>query len=128
MQLLLLLIPMLLTYLLGIGLDQFGIYELWYGVSPIMHAIGGFVTAWTVWQFVRIFARKGVRKLPVWTVHLMLLGAVLTIGIAWEWYEFLLEIWFGADHILGIGDTLIDLTMDGVGALVYSFTRQRVDK
>lgn len=128
MRLLLLFIPMFVVYLLGVVLDHFEIYELWYGVSPIMHALGGFVTAWTVWQFIRILARKSVKNLPEWAIHLLLLGVVLTIGIAWEWYEFGLEVWFGADIILGIGDTLIDLTMDGVGALVYSFVRQRVDK
>lgn len=120
--------PMLLTYILGNALDWVGAYDAWYGVSPIMHALGGFVTAWTIWQLVRIFAYKSSKKLPAWSIHLLLLGGVLVVGIVWEWYEFVLELVFDADHILGIGDTLIDLTMDGVGALVYSFVRQRVDK
>lgn len=128
MKWILLLIPMAGTYALGVGLDIVGAYEVWYPTSPIMHALGGFVTAWTVWHALKLaLPTRALPKHPLIRT-LCVLGGVLLIGVLWEWYELILDILYDTGHIPGVGDTLIDLLMDSVGALVYSFATRTVDK
>lgn len=125
----LVLIPMLITYLVGIWLTEVGAYEAWYTVSPIMHGIGGFVTAWTAWMIWNLHVpKKELQKFPRYVFIMILVGVVLFVGISWEWYEYILDVLYDTSHILGVGDTLLDLTMDTVGALVYSLFVLRVDK
>ena len=126
---LLALLPMIITYIIGISLTYIDAYEAWYGVSPIMHSIGGFVTAWTAWMIWNMHVSKDeLGKLPWYVVVFVLSGIVLMIGVLWEWHELALDLIYGTSHILGIGDTLIDLTMDTFGAFVYSIFLARVDK
>lgn len=123
------LIPMLLVYLLSQVFVRYDIFQLWYGVSPLMHALGGFVTAWTVWMLLRYTKIiKKPSKLPRFVRICVTIGIVLLIGILWEWYEFVLEVMTGANHILGVADTLVDLSMDTVGAIVYSYFFTDIDK
>lgn len=122
-------LPMLCTYLLSSLFVHVGVYDLWYGVSPIMHAFGGFITAWTLYMLMRLHSsRLSLVVIPVWARSAVLLSGVLMIGVVWEWYELILELRTGVNHILGVGDTLLDLTMDGVGALVYSLCVAYIDK
>jgi hypothetical protein len=119
--------PMLVVYVLGVVFARAGIFDLWYGVSPIMHALGGFVTAWTMWMLIW-YKRVGQLQYPRYVRVSTTIGVVLIIGIVWEWHELVLELWTGTNHILGVTDTLLDLTMDGVGALVYSYYFTDIDK
>lgn len=122
-------VPMLVVYLLGVLLAKHGVFELWYGVSPIMHALGGFVTAWTLWMLIRLNGQwQLAAAYPRYIRVCASLGVVLSIGIVWEWHELVLELWTGTNHILGVTDTLIDLTMDGIGVLVYSYFFTHIDK
>jgi hypothetical protein len=114
-------VPMGVTYVLGVVLDQFNVYDMWYPTSPIMHALGGFVTALTLWILIRLsISEQRLMQAPPILVQCTLIGGVVLVGIAWEWYEFILDILYHSGHILGVGDTLIDLTMDACGAFVYS--------
>jgi hypothetical protein len=59
----------------------------------------------------------------------------VTIGVLWEFYEWLADRVLGLDPIVGYTDTIADLAMDGLGALiaglaltawaVLGFTRRR---
>ncbi len=122
-------LPMLVVYVLGVLLARYGVFSLWYGVSPLMHALGGFVTAWTMWMIIRYAGEwPRVSAYPRYMRVCATLGGVLVIGIVWEWHELALELWTGTNHILGVTDTLMDLTMDGVGAVVYSYFFTHIDK
>lgn len=122
-------IPMIVTYIIGVSLTGINAYELWYPTSPIMHTLGGFVTAWTIWTIIRLcIAKKHIVRAHTLFIQLAVIGGVLMVGVAWEWYEYILDVAFDTNHILGVGDTLIDLTMDTFGAIIYSIAILRVDK
>jgi hypothetical protein len=123
------LIPLFITYTIGVLLSDLGIYELWYAVSPVMHSIGGFVTAWTVWMFAKPhISKKKLKHIPKFLIGALLVASTLIVGIGWEWHELILDLLYHQENILGVSDTLIDLTMDGLGAVVYSFSLLILDK
>lgn len=125
----LVLVPMAITYMIGVGLDDLGAYSAWYGTSPVMHSIGGFVTAWTVWAYTKLHVKKTVlKKVPQFARIGYLVGATLIVGVLWEWHEYTLDVLYMAGHIPSIGDLLLDLTMDAFGAVVYSVALFRIDK
>lgn len=109
-----------------------GLYDAWHWLDIIMHFLGGFAMGMlglALWmaavEDIR-FKKNFLHKLRWWLIPLFVLGFVAIIGIAWEWYEFLFDIWF--DDIIrqpSLGDTMADFLLDLLGgfAAVLVFHR-----
>jgi len=63
-----------------------------------------------------------------WLLYLSFaLGFVMLVGVAWEWFEYILDAVFfterfGLRQQLGLADTLGDLVADTVGALFVAIS------
>lgn len=81
----------------------------WYDI--MMHFLGGVVVG-------GLAAALLVRLMPSLSWRAMLGGVVvsiLAVGIGWEIFEYAAGMFAGVDNI--VGDTLLDLVMDTLGAL-----------
>lgn len=95
-------------------------FELFIWMSPLMHALGGLVTAFTLDQLYHQFGETWkVRIEPLWVYMTLLVALVVCVGVAWEIYEYLQDIILGTITQLGIGDALLDLVMDAFGAALF---------
>ncbi len=111
-------------------------HGLYYQISwfdVMMHFLGGYVIAllgmalygW-VSERVSIQGKRvdGAGRALVLLEGVFVLGVVLAVGVAWEWYEFLFDQFamrivaeFGQAQ-MGLPDTMDDLLNDSLGALV----------
>lgn len=100
-----------------------GLYDVWQWLDIPMHFLGGVamgmfgIALWMAAVEDIRFKKSFLRQLHWWMIPLFVIGFVAIIGIAWEWYEFLFDIWF--DTIVrqpSLGDTMVDLLLDLVGA------------
>lgn len=95
-------------------------FELFIWMSPLMHTLGGLVTAFTLDQFYRRFGEMWkVHVEPLWVYITLLVALVVCVGVTWEIYEYLQDIILGTVTQLGIGDALLDLVMDAIGAALF---------
>ncbi|MFB6226339.1 MAG: hypothetical protein ABEJ02_03225 [Candidatus Paceibacteria bacterium] len=120
LKVLLYLFPSVSVYVLNLFLTKYGYYQLdW--LSSTMHLVGGFVLAWSLYLFYSWGRKSGVLSdLKTFELIFMLVGVVAIAGILWEVYEILLDIHLDTNFIPGAKDTIEDLIMDLVGALVFS--------
>jgi len=89
-----------------------------------MHIIGGASVAWAAWALMS-YARsvKKLPKLPFWFSVLVAVSAAALVGVLWEHYEFLNDVFLHTDQQLaqyGTADTMKDLADDLIGALLLS--------
>lgn len=93
-----------------------------YHVDSVFHLAGGLLTAhacavgarhFSWWRHVPALARAGI-----------LVAVVAVIGIGWEWFEFLSDVFLGTHHQPSVADTMKDLLLDiGGAALLTIFKR-----
>ena len=112
--------PMLAIFFANMFLyTLFGLTEeLWFSMS--MHTLGGFVTAWSaanVYGLVKEKYRLSIK--PFFLFVFFLIGTTAIVGILWEVYEFTSRIVFPSQVPLTLADTLTDLLMDMLGAVVF---------
>jgi hypothetical protein len=105
------------------------ILTLWYGwayaiwwIDVVLHIMGG---AWIAQLF--LWAKNRYmphidNEIPAWFYLLLVLGSVMFVGVAWEWFEYALDAFISAERFglrqqLGLRDTLGDLIADVVGGL-----------
>ena len=101
------------------------VYE-WYlpQLDIPMHIIGGASVAWAVWALMN-YARseKKLPKLPFWFSVFIAVGAAALVGVLWEHYEFLHDVYLHTDEQLaqfGTSDTMKDLADDLLGGFLLS--------
>ena len=63
--------------------------------------------------------------LPWWVYAIYIAGAVMIVGVAWEWGEYVMDAFFSPKRFafrlqLGLGDTMGDLLSDFCGGLVLA--------
>ena len=111
------------VYLIGLYFTYiYPAFELFVWMSPLMHTLGGLVTAFTFDQFYRqCSVRWKVCIEPVGVYMMYLIAMTVCVGVAWEIYEYLHDVFFVSVWQPGVGDTLLDLVMDTVGAVLYTF-------
>lgn len=119
----------LFVHALAIG---FGVYPIFPWFDVPMHFFGGYVIAilgialfsWLL-QFVEIRTKQaGTSKMYVMLLEgIFVIGFVMIIGVAWEWYEFLFD-QFAVRFLnvaelaqVSLADTMHDLFNDTVGAI-----------
>ncbi len=119
----------LVVHAFALGFDWYrAIY--WFDIP--MHYFGGFaiaILAFALWNWIMSHIEiqsRGKKSNPYATLVLQavfVLGFVMIIGVAWEWYEFLCDQYatiivreFGFAQ-MGISDTMDDLVNDTLGAI-----------
>ncbi|OGH70590.1 MAG: hypothetical protein A3C90_04245 [Candidatus Magasanikbacteria bacterium RIFCSPHIGHO2_02_FULL_51_14] len=122
-NILLVISPMIAVYALNIFLyTAFGLTEeLWFSMP--MHALGGFVTAWSaanVYGLVKEKNRLSIK--PFFLFVFFLIGTTAIIGILWEVYEFISDVIAPFAVELTLADTLTDLLMDMLGGAVFALS------
>lgn len=115
------------TILLGVPLFGFNLLadsQLWYWsivwLDMVMHFLGGALTV-----FIFYFVFSGVINKfaePGWLVIVLATAWAALIGVAWEWFEFFLDINLNQGRFVlwggSLQDALIDLFFDILGAVV----------
>ena len=102
----------------------FNFYGFWSSFDIPMHFAGGFVIGMLgIAIHHAVTDKHHFKNLPAWYHYLFVLGFVILIGVAWEFHEYLIDntigLWYGwLPTQPSIGDTMLDLLLDGAGALV----------
>lgn len=89
-----------------------------------MHIMGGASVAWAVWTLT-CYARtvKKLPKLPFWFSVFVAVGTSALVGVLWEHYEFLHDVFLHTQEQLaqyGTSDTMKDLADDLIGGFLLS--------
>lgn len=120
-------IPLIVLFLLIAIVHIVGLHYLWYHklwwIDIVMHTAGGLWVGMLAVYVKRRFV-PGL-DLPWWVDIIYILGAVMIIGVAWEWGEYLLDALFFPRRFafrlqLGLGDTMGDLLSDFCGGFLFS--------
>jgi hypothetical protein len=96
----------------------FNLFERIFWIDKALHAFTGFAITLVPLHLFRDRLEPALgRRRPSFTVLAAALFG-LTVGIAWEAGEWLLDTLYGWNLIKGSTDTLIDLVMDALGAAI----------
>lgn len=114
-------IPIVLVFLLNLFFAYSSI-DYTQELSTFMHVLGGFVVAWF---FYSVYLYSSKRKLitikPANLSFLFLIFFTISIGVVWEWYEFIYDIINKTSYQPSIADTMSDLLMDTIGSIIFIF-------
>lgn len=108
-------------YLLGLAL---GLYDLFPPLDIPTHFMGGVVITY----FYRVAIRnsqKLVGEIPLAIQILFAFTCTGTTTILWEVCENILDFFLGTDMVRGLQDTIVDLFLGLLGALVLSLFSRR---
>ena len=109
-------------YSLGLALHLFKMFPF---IDMPTHFMGGV----TITYFYRVAIRNSQKFLGDIPAPIQILLAFTTTGtttVLWEFYENLMDHFFGFQMVRGLEDTIVDLAMGLSGALVLSlFYRKR---
>ncbi|HYU64692.1 MAG TPA: hypothetical protein VEK36_00275 [Candidatus Paceibacterota bacterium] len=120
--------------------EKFEWYAHVHNLDKVMHFLGGFVIAWSIWQ---LFEWER-RQFSGFTIFILVVGGTAIIGIVWEIAEYFSNIYLGPSsspvkqliyhyfHGGDLTDTLGDLFSDLIGAVAFAVgsivTRRRTVK
>jgi hypothetical protein len=114
------LLPMIALF----AVDIFLLFTVpWFAASYVassifMHSVGGVCAAWSLWRVCDGLPKSYGVPRDFWRVY-MVWASTGCIVIAWEWYEFALDMFFGSSHQLGLTDTMIDMALGIFGAGLF---------
>ena len=131
-----LIVAILLVHVVAIPL---GLYDNDSPFDTPMHFMGGFAIAYlalAAWNasIQKISFQKDLN--PRWHIVIYALGilrCVALVGVVWEWYEFVLDtliVKYGyGERVaqMGLGDTMLDLFLDLLGAFTAFILFRRRD-
>lgn len=106
---------------------KFHLYWIFSWFDIMMHGIGGITVGFFVGAvLVRI---KSILIEHAGLLLILIITGTIFIGLLWESLEFILDIYMGT-HLYqpSVGDTILDLVMDGVGALVAGLVTIKIIK
>lgn len=109
-------------YLLGLALHLFKIFP---ALDMPVHFLGGVAITYfyrsALWH-----SQKRIGEIPPLVQVLLAFTGTGTTAIFWEFYENILDYFAGTHMVRGVQDTIVDLFMGLLGALVVSlFYRRR---
>ncbi len=102
-------------------------YFPWFDIP--MHVLGGLVSAWTLHNMYAAL-RKDLKLqiTPKWLYHLFLIAGTSLIATLWELHEYILErVIPNFVQQISIADTMLDMTLGIVGALLFIAWHTRQD-
>ena len=112
----------LIFYTLGLAL---GLFKLFPPLDVPAHFLGGAAITYFYRSAIR-HSQKIVGDIPHPIQILFAFTATGTSAVLWEFYENILDYFFGFHMVLGLEDTIKDLFLGLLGALVLSlFYRKR---
>jgi hypothetical protein len=116
--------PLAVVVFYGIGL-AFGWYDRYPPLDIPSHLLGGMAITYFYRAAIRN-SQKYLGEIPFPIQVLFAFTATGTTAVFWEFYENLSDLFLGTQHVFGLGDTLKDLSMGLLGALLLSlFHRKR---
>jgi hypothetical protein len=113
--------PPVFIYCIHLIIHVYNLYYVYENLDMIMHFSGGFAVAWSVSIFVSYF-EKNIFISSVFLRFLLLISLTLLVGVLWECYEYLHDVWFSSQYLGNVQDTLSDLLLDMCGAGVYGIS------
>lgn len=84
-----------------------------------MHVLGGLAIAYMFTVMIDVFKMSWWKQIPLLWKIIIIAGFVILFGVAWEWYEFLSDIFYQTNHQPSLTDTMYDMLFDLSGALVF---------
>lgn len=109
-------------YLLGLA---FHLYDLYPPLDIPTHFMGGVAITYLYRSAIHN-SQKMLGEIPLPIQVVLALTATGTTTVLWEFYENFLDYFFGTNTVHGLGDTLLDMFLGLLGALVLSlFYRRR---
>ena len=103
-----------------------GLYEIYSDLDTPLHLLGAASVAWAVLVCLRYLReRRRAPALPFWIAVSLAVGATAIIGILWEGYEFLSNLW-REWPLPEVSDTIKDLINDLIGSFVFAVLAARV--
>jgi len=109
------------SYLLGLA---FHLFKLFPPLDIPFHFLGGVVITYFYRSVIKN-SQKFVGEIPVPIQVLFAFTFTRTTTIFWEFYENLLDFFAGTHMVRGVQDTVIDLFLGLLGALVFSIFYRR---
>lgn len=106
--------------------------NIWW-IDIVLHTLGGAWVATLFFLMKNTYAPRLPSTMPSWFYLMLACGAVILIGVAWEWFEYSFDILFAAKNAawraqLGLPDTMGDLLADFIGGLVLSAYIIRIEQ
>lgn len=86
---------------------------IWWFDMP-MHTVGGVLVVFVGAAF--LFSR--IKRLPVGELFITLALFVFIVGLAWEYYEYVVQFYIKSVHLADIADSISDLICDMVGGSI----------
>ena len=108
-------------YVLGLA---FHLFKLFPAIDIPTHFLGGVVITYFYRSAIR-HSQKFVGEIPLAVQVLFAFTCTGTTTILWEFYENILDFFFGTHMVRGLEDTIIDLFLGLLGALVLSLFYKR---
>ena len=108
-------------YLLG---RAFQLFELFPPLDIPTHFVGGVVITYFYRSAIR-HSQKLVGEIPVSIQVLFAFTCTGTTTILWEFYENIMDFFMGTNMVRGVQDTIVDLFVGLLGALVVSLFYKR---
>ncbi|RPJ27926.1 MAG: hypothetical protein EHM33_06320 [Chloroflexi bacterium] len=101
------------------------LFKLFPPLDMPVHFLGGIVITYFYRSALR-HSQKLVGEIPFPVQVLFAFTCTATTAILWEFYENILDFFLGTHVVRGVQDTIVDLLMGLLGALVFSlFYRRR---
>ena len=116
--------PLSVLGVYGLGLT-FHVFKLFPALDMPVHFLGGFMITYFYRAALR-HSQKLVGEIPFPIQVLSAITCTGTTAVLWEFYENISDYFVGTHMVRGLHDTIIDLLMGLLGALVLSlFYRER---
>lgn len=86
-------------------------YTSWWWFDMVMHTLGGMFTAFVC----SLVFFKTLRNRSSKQYFITIMLAVFIVGLAWEYYEYIVQFYIKAVHLADITDSISDLICDMFG-------------
>lgn len=101
-------------------------YDSWPHLDIPMHFSGGIAIAFFVSQCFQSLPRESTRRSRVVILELVLIGSLTaSAAVFWEFTEFTADQLFGTNVQISLANTMQDLAMGILGAIVFMLIRSR---
>ena len=114
-------VSIFVSYLLALAFHLFNLFPL---LDIPFHFLGGAVITYFYRAAIR-HSQKGLGEIPVSIQVLLAFTCTVTTTIFWEFYENILDFFAGTHMVRGLQDTIMDLFLGLLGALVFSLFYRR---
>ena len=131
-------LPANLTDLLKLGIFPFLVFMLNYTLGSVfsdqyyaavhadipMHFFGGMSIAYSAWRATALLERKGLLVIRNGALRAFaIVCVVMLVAVVWEFYEFLSDHFVGTHYQPNNADTMKDLCMGMIGAIIFLFAK-----